>query len=145
MAEPKVVRDVAELDVDLMLESLGVSDPKADSREALILAYMDGRISFDSASEEGVYKLARPIRLENGETVPSIKFHEPNGAELQYINIGQRVEVNAESKTGSIDLGLSAKATIRFLTKVSGLALGVAEKMKARDLAIVEVIAGFFQ
>jgi hypothetical protein len=143
--EPKVVREVAELDVDAMLEALGVAAPSADSREMLIVAYMDGRITFDAASEEGTYKLARPIRLENGEMVPSIKFREPNGAELQYINIGQRVEVNAESKTGFMDLGLAAKGTIRYLTKVSGLALGVAERMKARDLAVVEAIAGFFQ
>jgi hypothetical protein len=142
---PKVAREVAELEIDLMLEALGVTTPDADARETLILAAMDGRVTFDPASEQGVYKLARPVALANGEKLAQVSFHEPDGEELQYISMGQRVDVDGVKRTGSIDIGQSTRMTIRFLTKVSNVPLGVAERMKARDLAFIEVITGFFQ
>jgi len=142
---PKVARDAAELEVDLMLEALGVDAPEAAARETLIVACMDGRITFDSVSEQGIYRLARPVALANGEKLTQVSFHEPNGEELQYVYAGQRMEVNAKSETAFVDLGQNANMTIRFLTKISKMPLGVAERMKARDLTVIEAIAGFFQ
>jgi predicted DNA-binding antitoxin AbrB/MazE fold protein len=142
---PKVARDQAELEVDLMLEALGVDAPEAASRETLILAAMDGRITFDAVSEQGVYKLARPVALANGQKLSEVNFHEPDGEELQYVYAGQRVEVNAKTETAYVDVGQNAKMTTRFLTKISNIPLGVAQRMKARDLGVMEAIAGFFQ
>jgi hypothetical protein len=145
MEEPKVAREQAELEVDLMLEALGIGAPEAAARETLIVAATDGRIIFDPVSEQGVYKLARPVALENKTTLSQVSFHEPDGEELQYVYSGQRMEVNAKSETAFVDVGQNSRMTIRFLTKISNVPLGVAQRMKTRDLAVMEAIASFFQ
>ena len=127
MSEPVVAREVAEKEVQDWCDQLG-SEPDLGTIDNIVRAVMAGRASFHSEKEEFSYKLRRPLSLDNGESVDSITFGEPNARQLG----------DANKTKNEVDQGL------RLLSSVSGMALGVLERMKQRDIITTGELISFF-
>jgi hypothetical protein len=141
MSEPVIAREVAEQLVAEMLDALRTDVASDNDREALVEATMDGLFTFDLDSEEGEYIFARPVRLENGNVFDRIKFHELTAGELEHIEKGQRIEVT--DGRGFMDLGDMAIKTARFVHKMTGLPIGVCDRIKKRDVAVIRAMISF--
>lgn len=137
-------KEVAEQELDRILEFFDSEIEKPD-RDNIVPAIMDGRISLDEKSQELCYRLARPIQKENsGEPIEEIRLHEPDSVELEYINKGQKLSVDSESRIGSMDLSDMYTKTIRMVVKLGGIPLGLANRLKRRDINVLKSLASFF-
>lgn len=127
MTEPKITREVAEQEVSRWAEALG-ADLGLDAREYVVRSVMDGRLIFDDKAEAFALSLRRPVKLDNGETVATLKIAEPTGAAL----------VEAGRGKNDIDQGM------RLVAAVSGLPLGVVERFGQRDVNAAGAVLRFF-
>ena len=127
MSEPKVAREVAEKEVESWCEVLGCA-PDLSVIDDAVLGTMAGRVLFDVEKEEFSYTLRKPIKLENGDCVTVVKISEPNARQLS----------NANKTKNEIEQALL------LLSAVSGIASGVLDRMKQRDIVMAGELSGFF-
>jgi|WetSurMetagenome_2_1015567.scaffolds.fasta_scaffold330013_1 hypothetical protein len=139
---PKVAKEVAAKEVAAMLATLEAEPESAGDIEVLVSAAMAGRLSFDRATEKGEYVFAKPVELENGATFDRLKFRELNAGEIESISKGTKLEVSANGM-GTMDLGALAIRTARFVHKMTDFPIGVADRIKKRDLVVIKAILGF--
>ena len=98
------------------------------SRERIVRAVMAGRITFDGQAETFDIQLRKPIDLDNGESVTSIKLKEPDTRNLRDANKAKD----------------DFEMTLRLLSCVSGHPLGVMERIKQKDLILAGEMFNFF-
>lgn len=98
------------------------------SRERIVRAVMAGRITFDGQAETFDIQLRKPIDLDNGESVTSIKLKEPDTRNLRDANKAKD----------------DFEMTLRLLSYVSGHPLGVMERIKQKDLILAGEMFNFF-
>lgn len=122
-----IARDVAEKEVDRMTELFEV-DLEDESREALVKSYMAGRISFDEAEEKITFIFRKPIEQENKEQLTQITLQEPTVSQMR-----DAAKVKDEFEQ-----------TLRLISYISGVSLGVLNRMKQKDLIIAGLILSFF-
>lgn len=133
MAVNPIAEEVAVKELAAILDYLEVEPEGKDweaARVRLIAAIKKGRIVFNP--EKGVITqiLVKPIPLENGSTVDRFDFSEPNGEQLKILD--QYADNQKMAKTLSL------------ASAMSGQALGVANRMAARDLTVYGAIAELF-
>ena len=101
-----------------------------------LAAVMTGRVSFDEETESFEYKLIKPLALENGKTIESIKIEEPTAEYLL-----RRSTLKIE-KNGSSEMELDTEA--RFLASSTGQPIGILQRVKSRDIGVIKELAHFF-
>lgn len=128
--------------LELIYDAFGL-DPLDDWTESrLYKPVAEGRLLFDNSDGHCDYKLARPLELKNKDRLEYVSFREPSGSELEYIRQGVRA-----GGTDGLDLGELVTMTLRALIKTGGLAVGIADRIKGRDVdALREMLLelGFF-
>jgi hypothetical protein len=129
MAEPKVARDAAELEVGLWEEAMEKPLP-ADDKEKVIGALMAGRITFDSSKESFAYRLRVPLELKNGERVVEVNVRDAD------------VQSFADSFKGVTSASLDV--LMRQLSVMSEVPLGVVGRIKSKDFNVLQALMGFF-
>lgn len=137
--EPVIAREVAEQEYQRMVECFGV-EVDSESKETIIKAVMRGLIVLDEEKEELSYKLQRPVCA--GETLSVITMHELTAAELEYVNRG--FTVSGSSTKYSVDVSAAYTKIIRTIVKMSGCNLASAQRIKKRDLVILQALSDFF-
>lgn len=123
----KICREAAEEEVQGWCETFGAT-PDLDSREKLVQSLMSGRIMFDVDSGAFTIQLRKPIQLENGKTIDSLKIDEPD-----FDQLGKATKTKNEVE--------QAKFLISYIT---GHGVGVIGRLKARDLALCGSVLDFF-
>ena len=142
MSEPKIAAEVAAAEYARMVEALDGNDGDA-VREAMVGAIMAGRLSLDG--EALVYTLARPVEHETGGgSTDRVTLPEPNNEDLEYVNRGMKVQTSKGGEDVYVDMGdLYVKAR-RMITRVGKLPLGIVQRIKRRDMAVLGEICNFF-
>jgi hypothetical protein len=136
-AEPKMVREAAEAELNSWCESLGVKVNNED-REKLLSALMFGRIIFDPKTEEFLYSLRTSVKLENGEMLTSVKIADITAKE--FADAYKTIKMSAGDRTASV----SMDSVLMQLSAASGLPLGVVQRIKNRDFTVLQVLSSFF-
>lgn len=124
-----IAREVAETEVQGWCDRFEVTLPPAD-RERIVRSVMDGRLSLDEGKEEFVYKLRRPLILNNSSTIDALRIHEPT--------TGQVRDANKAGKGDEFEVSL------RLLACVVEQPLGVIDRIGQKDLTSLGVLFGFF-
>ena len=75
-------------------------------------------------------KLMSPIEKENGETVEELHFREPRAADLKGMDKHKENEMMAK--------------TLHLVSRMSGMPLGIVERMASRDVSTMSSIASLF-
>ena len=137
MAEPKVARDAAELELDIWCETLGVQ-ADAETRAKLLSALMAGRITFDAATETFTYQLRTPLDLLNGVRLPQVTVSDITAQE--YADAFKSIKIEAKDKTASV----SMDSVLLQASGATKLPLGVVQRIQMRDFSVVQALMGFF-
>jgi len=109
---------------------------------ALVPFIERGSLVYDPKAEALEFRLSAPLKLKNGEKMEFVKFREATALELEYIRGASSVYTN-----GGVNLGQWVDMTIRALVKTGDLAVGIGDRIKARDvdaLKDIMVELGFF-
>ena len=126
-------KDAAQAELDSIVQFFEV-DPEGqewqDAKARLLQAIGKGRIILDEAKQSIVLTLACPIRLENGQEIAELSFHEPTAGDLRTLD-----KYKAEEKMAK---------TIHLASKMTGQPIGVVERMGARDLQTMGAVASLF-
>jgi len=131
----KVAPEVAAEEVNRILAFFGL-DPAskdfAEPRTKMLRAAEDGRLMLDEETQSVTLILLCPIVLENGKTCAEMSFIEPSAGDLKVID---RYKDNE-----------SMARTIHLLSKMTdgSSPIGVLERVKARDFAVMGAIAQLF-
>jgi len=124
-----IAPEVAEAEIDKWCERFGVTVSSADSVR-IVSAIIHGRLSLDEDKEEFVYRLRRPVALDNGKTIDELRVHEPTA--------GQTRDANKNGKGNEIDTSL------RLLASITEQPLGVIERIGLYDLTLAGALFNFF-
>ena len=123
-----VCRESAESEVQLWAEHFGVTLDLPD-RERIVRAVMDGRLSFDDVAETFIYRLRKPVTLENGDTLSELRINEPSTGKIRDANKITKDEF---------------EVSVRLLSYVTGHPLGIIDRICMRDLTTTGTLFGFF-
>lgn len=125
----EIIRDWADyfnepFDDDTMMDS------------SLLKAVMEGRADLDQDKEEFSLELRKPITLENGETLSSIKVKDPGASYLL-----DKQKVMQKGKIMEMELDVTASQ----MTLSTDLALGVLRRMSTHDVNTINNMLAFFR
>lgn len=143
MKEPVISREVAEQELERAIDIFDGDIKSDDDRNNIIAAVMAGRVNIDEAKGTLEYTFAVPLEQKSGDSVKSVTLREPDSADLEYINKGQRVTVSADG-TATMDLSDLYVKTTRMLTRMSGLPVALCDRIKRRDMAVLNSLCNFF-
>lgn len=128
-----IEKDAAEIELQHIVDFFEV-DPEGhdweSSKARMLAAIMKGRIILDEDAATVVVTLTAPIKLDNGETVGELSFHEPNAADLKVLDRYKDGEKMAK--------------TVHLASRMTGKPIGVLDKMGARDLQTMGAVASLF-
>ncbi len=127
MAKDVIARDAAEEEVQGWCELFRITLDLSE-RERIVTALMAGRIAFDEKNESFTVRLRKPIHLDNGETVESLKIEEADARQIKEAN---KVKDDFEK-------------SLRLLSSISGQPLGVLDRIKQKDLLLIGDMFNFF-
>ena len=139
MADPRVDAETAGLALMELAEAFG-----ADDASALLPIAMDGRVYLEKG--RAVFKLRKPIELQNGTTVTHFSMREPSAADFLAYSKGMTVSVGRDGTT-EIDMVMMGKRTLRAVAALADEPIGVVERIGRRDLDDLTKIGdalGFF-
>lgn len=121
-----IAREVAEVMVFDWASALGVT-LEPGTKERITRAVMAGRL--DYSGDAFRYRLAAPVKLDNGETVAELTVAEPTAGQLRESSRGNREGMDA---------------AMRILSGVTGQPLAVIDRLKQRDVMLLSELIGFF-
>lgn len=101
-----------------------------------LAAVMNGRVVFDESSEAFAYSLIKPVELQNGTTIETIKIEEPTA---EYLLRRSMLKID---KGGTGEMEIDAES--RFLCAATGQSVGVLQRIKSRDMNVIKELAHFF-
>lgn len=104
------------------------TEPNESMTEALLPAVTRGRIEFDESKEEFRVKLRKSVELENKEPLTHVSLREPTTEQTQ--------------KASRMKNDVAASA--HLLSGVSGLPLGIINRIGQKDFVVLSVVMGFF-
>lgn len=122
--------DVAEQAIRGWAEYFENDEMHADPK--LIKAVQKGRLEFDEESEKFKLKLRKAYALENGETLNRLTFSEPDGRMVRTSAKGSNMEKD------------QAEVSFKMVAAITGLPLGVLDRLSKRDLEDTMLVASFF-
>lgn len=133
MSETKIEAKAADLEIDRIVEYWEV-DPEGEdwesARARLHFAVMKGRIILDEEHERVTMRLVKPIEQENGEQVTHLQFSEPTASDLRVMDKYKKDELMAK--------------TIHLASKMTGLPMGILDRMVSRDLSTMGSVTALF-
>lgn len=103
---------------------------------SMLKAVMEGRADLDESTEEFTLELRKPLTLENGQSLSSIKVKDPGAS---YLLDKQKVMQKGKMMEMEIDVNASQ------MTLATDLALGVLRRMSAHDVNTVRDMLSFFR
>jgi hypothetical protein len=140
--EYKISEDVAQAQLDEMEAEFGPLDP--GNADVVFDAIRRGLIDFDESSGEVTYTLQRPPQVDSTAVdVSKVTLREPGAAEMEKVSKGLNVTANKDG-TMQIDSGFAVKQAVRLVTYVGGWPAGLADRIKRRDIQVIQALAGFF-
>lgn len=138
----KVSEDVAQAQLDAMEAEFGELDPS--NADVVYDAIRKGLVSFDDTSGDVTYILQRPLDIDNPAVdVTRVTLHEPGAGEMEKINRGLTVTAKKDG-TMEIDAGYATKQALRMVTYIGGWPAGLPERIKRRDMHVLQALSGFF-
>jgi hypothetical protein len=102
--------------------------------ESILPVVMSGRLYLDEDQKRIIYKLRKPIDLNNNGTLSEFKFKNPTGEEQARINKGIKATVSDGGGT-TIDMGEMYTKTMKAVSILSGQAIGVVGRIGRGDLS----------
>jgi len=127
----KVNRSVAEYEFEKYCNfwELDISEDEESSlnKDKIISAIMRGRIAFNESEEKFIYKLRKPINLENGNVISEIIIGEPKSKDMHNIS-----EKNL------------FQSSLKMISACSGQPLGVIDRLGMKDITILSTLMAFF-
>jgi hypothetical protein len=125
--------ETAEKELKRIISFWEVNPEGADwenAKEKLLLVIKAGRLRLDEKEEKLILKLVKPIPLENGDTLDELSFQEPTAKDLRVLDKTK----DQEKVAAMLDLA----------TKMTGVAIGLIDRMKSRDTGAMGAISGLF-
>jgi hypothetical protein len=140
--EYKIAEDVAQAQLDAMEAEFGGVDPA--SADVVFEAIRRGLVDFDEATGEVTYHLQRPLDIDNPAVDGTkVTLHEPGAGEMEKISRGLSVTAKKDG-TMEIDAGHSTRQTLRMVTYLAGWPSGLPERIKRRDMQVLQALSSFF-
>lgn len=115
----------------------------AEDKKKIIPAIMAGSFTADEAAETVTYTLIKPIEQKNKDQRNTITFRTPSVSDMEYINKGFTVKVDPKGNT-IMDMGEMQTRTTRAIIKLSGLPLGLCDRINRKDMRIFSGLFNFF-
>jgi hypothetical protein len=140
--EYKISEDVAQAQLDEMEAEFGPLDP--GNADVVFDAIRRGLIDFDESSGEVTYTLQRPPEVDsNAVDVSKVVLREPGASEMEKVSRGLTVTAK---KDGTIDFdpGMAVRQALRLVIYIGGWPAGIADRIKRRDIIVLQALAGFF-
>lgn len=109
------------------MESAFEVELEPEIREGLAKKITAGRVDFNPDTMTFNYRLVKPLKLENGNTVDEVTIQEPTADDVQ----------RATKKAGEMD-------TIRILAAMTGQPYGVISRVGVRDMNAIGAFMSFF-
>lgn len=128
-----IAEDAAREELDRIVEYFEVSpdgDTWEDQRKRLLSAIQNGRIILDVSKSAVVFTLAAPIKLENGQTLEEVSFHEPTAQDIKTL---ERYRENEQM----------SKA-VHLASLMTGEPVGIINRMGSRDFMVAAAISTLF-
>ena len=121
----KIADEVASKELDDIIAEYD-AEIAADQRGVLLRAIKRGGLTYS----DGVFTLHLlvPIEQENGKTIDEITITEPSVGQL---------------KTATV-AGDELATTVKMISAVTGVALGLVDRMRSRDVTTAGSVFGFF-
>jgi hypothetical protein len=133
MAKDVIEKEAAEAELARIVDFFEVDpegDTWADSRARMLAAIQKGRIVLDEDQGSVVMSLIAPLELESGKHIKELSFHEPTAGELKVLDKYREHERMAK--------------TIHLASAMTKQAIGVIERIGARDLQVLGAVAELF-
>jgi hypothetical protein len=125
--------------------AFGVDTPPLGEEGRALSLIVDGRLLYDPENDKAEYTLAAPIKLKNNDIFKTFAFGEPNQSDLEFIH--KEIRVSVDNGHTSMDRGDLDLMLARMIIRLGGVASGIQERFKARDLAALQevfTLFGFF-
>ena len=134
--------DVAQAQLDAMEEEFGAIDH--GSADTIFEAIKRGNIDFDETTGEVTYTLQRPPEVDNPAVdVSRVVLREPGASEMEKVSKGLTVTANKDG-TMQLDSSFATRQAVRLVTYVGGWPAGLADRIKRRDIQVIQALASFF-
>jgi len=127
MADVTMSHEAASAELERIESDLESQIP-ADSRETVIRALRSGRLEWDSAEQQFLYRLKRAVELDNGDRIEVLELTEPTTLQLK----------KAQQMKNEFEM------TARLISYMAGQPAGYIDRLGMRDLQVLGVIVGFF-
>lgn len=133
--------DDAKIELNSICEELGI-DPEGKNYDSFLELVQYGDLFLDK-ERLVVYSLKKPVESQEGVIVlDKLKFREPTAGELQRALRGIKIDMAGGSS--QVDASDTSRKTVNLASALTGVGIGIIEKMKARDFEVVQAITGFF-
>jgi len=138
----KISEDVAQAQLDAMEAEYGAIDPV--SADTVFEAIRKGLIDFDESTGEVTYTLQRPPEVDNSAVdVSRVVLREPDSVEMEKVSKGLVLTAKKDG-TMELDSGFAVKQAVRLVTYIGKWPAGLAERIKRRDIQVIQALASFF-
>ena len=144
MKETVIARDAAESIYFSICEYFDGEAASDTDKDNIIGAIMQGRIDLDEAKGELKYTLLSPIVSDDGKPLlETVTLHEPTMSDVEYINKGFHIN-GKDSGDYAVDMSEVYSKICRMVIKLDGVATGIAERIKKRDITYLNSLSCFF-
>jgi hypothetical protein len=129
MSKVVVAKEVAEKEFADMCEFWEIDKSEVDQsiKAKLLTAIMRGRLTLNQETSEFSYVLRTPVNLENGETLSKVVLKE-----FDTEAVGMAAKGDNDFLSG-----------LKMVSASSGVALGIIQRMKSKDSAVLAGAIGF--
>lgn len=138
----KISEDIVELTIQELENEFG-SIPSNNVKEIIKDVIQSGNLVFEDSKGEVIYELQKPIKKDNGEILNKLKFYEPTLAEMKEISRGSKLKANS-SGVMEIDTDTQRKLAMKMVTVFNSVPDGILDRLKRRDVAVIEALSYFF-
>jgi hypothetical protein len=140
--KPKISEDIVTITLEDLENEFG-SIPSQNIKEILKDVIASGNLVYDENKSEVYYELQKPIKKENGEMFSKLKFYEPTLLEMKEISRGSKLQANSKGFM-EIDTDTQRKLAMKMVMVFNGVPDGLLDKIKRRDIAVIEALSYFF-
>jgi polyhydroxyalkanoate synthesis regulator phasin len=138
----KISDDIVELTIQELENEFG-SIPSNNVKEIIKEVIASGNLVFEDSKGEVIYELQKPIKKDNGEILNKLKFYEPTLAEMKEISRGSKLKANTGGVL-EIDTDTQRKLAMKMVTVFNSVPDGILDRLKRRDVAVIEALSYFF-
>lgn len=138
------MKEIMDLET-AQLELMGISEffeTEIEGDDTILPIVMTGRLYLDENQKRVIFKLRKPIELQNDSTLVELKFKNPTGEEQARINKGIKATV-VEGGGTTIDMGEMYTKVLKASSIMSGQPIGVINRIGRGDLSDLLSILSF--